>query len=244
MKTGNILRTIGSITKKESLANVSGDIIKNTTVAEADKPYSHYYGQLPEKTKPNSLFIFTENEYSLEEALRYTQNIEFCSKNQVNVASAIIYFAEHTVPALRIRNFPDYQHIPNLQHCYIEQKVKLIKHTIPSKEFIIKVTKCFTLEDVGDGYFFDLNEANEGYFIVPEYPEFTEFESLIQKIRNNSSCSLFDAAMGGLIINGKVFNIVRIYSEHITIDMLKLIRKEALRWMERKNKVKPLPNII
>ncbi|HZH72070.1 MAG TPA: hypothetical protein VFD91_06240, partial [Mariniphaga sp.] len=82
------------------------------------------------------------------------------------------------------------------------------------------------------------------YFIVPEYPEFTEFESLIQKIRNNSSCSLFDAAMGGLIINGKVFNIVRIYSEHITIDMLKLIRIEALRWMERKNKVKPLPNII
>ena len=117
MKTGNILRTIGSITKKESLANVSGDIIKNTTVAEADKPYSHYYGQLPEKTKPNSLFIFTENEYSLEEVLRYTQNIEFCSKNQVNVASALIYFAEHTVPALRIRNFPDYQANFDLEDC-------------------------------------------------------------------------------------------------------------------------------
>ena len=244
MKTGIILRTFGSITKKESLAYYLGEKIKNATVAEADKPYSDYYGQMPEKTKPNSLFFFTEEEYSLEDAIRFTQNIEFCSKNQVNIGSAKIYFPEHTSPALRIRNFPDYKHIPDLQRCYIQQGIKFIKRTIPSEEAIIKVEKCFNLEDAGNGYYFDLNEPNEGYFIVPEYPEFNEFEILIQDIRNNSSCPLFDAAMGGLIINAKVYNIVRIYSEHISLDMLMQIRKEALKWFERKNKVKPLPDIF
>ena len=243
MKTGNILRTCGSITKKESLANFPGPKLKNTTVAEADRPYSYYYGQIPDKPKPNSLFLFTEKEYALEEALRFTQNIDICSRNQVNAASAMIYWSEHKMPALRIRNFPDYQHVQMLQECYVKQGVKFARKNLPHFETIIKVSKCFNMEDAGDGYFFDLDEENEGYFIIPGFPEFNEFELLIQNVRNNSSCSLFDAALGGLIINGKVFDIIRIYSGQINMEMLKTIRKEALRWLEVKNKVHPVHGI-
>ena len=115
MKSGNFIETIGSITKKESLINYVGEKMKNTTVLEADKPYSDYYGQTPRKTGPHSLFLVTENTYALEEALRFTQNIGMCSKYHINAASAAIYYPDLTVSAIRIRNFPDYNQIHLLQ---------------------------------------------------------------------------------------------------------------------------------
>lgn len=238
MKTRKILIVCGSITKKESLIYFKGNKLDNTTIAEADQPYSNYYGQIPDKPRPNSLFLFTELEYSLEEVLRLTQNIDICAKNQVNVASAVLYINKHRLPAIRIRNFPDYEHIKMLQQCYTEQGVMFSKRSLPDKEAIIKVNKCFWLEDAGDGYFLDLDEENEGYITFPYYPEMSEFEILIQNIRNNSSCSLFDAALGGLIIDGKVKDIIRIYTGHLNLDILKCIMKEALKWTEVKNKVK------
>jgi hypothetical protein len=217
--------------------------LENTTIAEADKPYSNYYGVIPDKPKPNSLFLFTEIEYSLEESLRFTRNIDICSKNKVNAASAIINIHNQKLPAIRIRNFPDYVHLKMLQECYRAQGVKFDKRIIPKGEAEIKVTKCFTLIDAGDGFFFDLDEENEGYFTIPYYPGITEFETLLHNIRNNSSCSLFDAALGGLIINGQVTDIIRIYSGCLNPDLLKCIREEALKWMSANAKKSSLQGI-
>lgn len=243
METGKILRICGSITKKESLACLTGTTLENTSVAEADQPYSNYYGHIPQKPEPNSLFLLTETEYSLEEALRFTQNIDICAKNRVNAASALIFAHGHRLPAIRIRNFPDYQHLRMLQECYLAQGVKFAKRNILLKEAIIKVNKCFSLEDAGDGYFLDLDEPHEGYFTIPHYPELKEFETLIQDVRNNTSCSLFDAAFGGFIIEGKVLNIVRIYSGHLNIEMLKCIKEGTFRRMETTSKAQQLEGI-
>lgn len=237
MKTGITLKICGSITKKESLVYLTGNKLENTTIAEADQPYSNYYGQVPKKPEPNSLFLFTEMEYSLEEALRFTQNIDICAKNKVNAASAIIYSAHHKLPAIRIRNFPDYQHLKMLQECYEAQGVKFVKRNIPEKEPIIKVNKCFSLQDAGEGYFLDLDEPHEGYFTIPYYPELKEFEALIQNVRNNTSCSLFDAAFGGLVIKGKVVDIVRIYSGHLNFELLKCLKEETFKWIKPTTKI-------
>src|SRR5690554_6582773 len=221
MKPGEILRVCGSITKKESLSSFNGVKLENTTVAEADQPYSDYYGQVPEKPRPNSLFLFTGEEYSLEECLRYTQNIEICSSNRVNAASAIVYASNIRLPAIRIRNFPDYQHIGMLQQCYRTQGISFVKRNLPMTETWIKVSKCFNIRVAEADIFFDLDNENEGYFTIPHAPDMESFEILMQNIRNNSSYTLFDAAYGGLIINGKVFDIIRIYSGHIDLDGMK-----------------------
>ncbi len=243
MKTGNKLKVCGSVTKKESLVYLTGNILENTTIAEADQPYSNYYGQIPKKPDPNSLFLFTEVEYSLEEALRFTQNIDICAKNKVNAASAFIYSTSFRIPAIRIRNFPDYKHLGMLQQCYQEQGVDFVKRNIPENEPVIKVYKCFWLEDAGDGFYLDLDEKHEGYFTIPYYPDLSEFEILFQNIRNNSSCSLFDAAYGGLIIDGRVVDIIRIYSWHLNLELLKCIRKEALKWMKPNSNTSHLQGI-
>ncbi len=57
MKTNNLIKVCGSITKKESMASVTYNILKNTCVAEANFPYSGYYGSVPEQADLNSLFL-------------------------------------------------------------------------------------------------------------------------------------------------------------------------------------------
>jgi hypothetical protein len=231
MKPGKTLKVCGSITKKESLAKFTGSVLDHTTVAEADHPYSGYYGRIPDKPKPNSLFLFTERYFTLEEALRLTQNIDICAKNKVNVASAIFLLKNHRVPAIRIRNFPDYQHVGMLQQCYINQGVRFSRKVDLENEAVVTVNKCFLLKSTDDGLYSDKNEKNEGYIKVPKRLELLKFEELFQNVRNNSNCLLFDAAMGGFIIDGFVEDIIRIYSDHLNTDLLKCIKTQILKWM-------------
>lgn len=231
MESDKSIKVCGSITKKESLALITSNILEHTVVAEANMPYANYYGKIPDKPEPNSLFLFTERFYTLEEALRLTQNIDICAKNKVNTASAVFLIHGNRVPAIRIRNFPDYKHLKMLQECYLKLGVKFARKVQVEKEPEVTVSKCFFLEDNEDGIFFDKNEPHEGYIMLPKRPDLAEFEELMKKVRNNSDCLFFDAAIGGLIINGKVYDMMRVYSEHLDLKMLHCIQSEILKWI-------------
>ncbi len=231
MKPEKTLKVCGSITKKEPLAPITSNILEHTVVAEANMPYSNYYGRVPDKPQPNSLFLFTERFYTLEEALRLTQNIDICAKNQVNTASAVFLLHGHHVPAIRIRNFPDYKHLQMLQECYNKLGVKFARKVQLEKEAVVTVSKCFALENAGDGIYLDKQLPNEGYILLPKRPGIPEFEELMSKVRNNSSCMFFDAAIGGFILNGHVDDMMRVYSGHLDLNLLNCIKKEVLKWI-------------
>lgn len=229
MKSKDILKICGSITKTESLVRIKDNVLNNTFVAEANLPYSNYYGRIPGKKKPNSLFFFTEKYYSLEESLRFTQSIEICAKNDINVASAIMQFRNICHPAIRIRNFPDYKNLEQLQQCYIDQGVKFARKINLEPETLVTVSKCFEIKKIDDDIFLDLDEKNEGYIVISKYLDYNQFKQLIEAVRNNGNCRTFDAAMGGLIIEGKAINIIRIYSGKMDIDLLKCVKNEVAR---------------
>lgn len=231
MKPKKKLKVCGSITKKESLAKITSNIMEHTIVVEANQPYSNYYGKIPEKPEPNSLFLFTERYFTLEEALRFTQNIDICAKNKVNVASAVFLFLNIRVPAIRIKNFPDYQHIKMLQECYVKLGVDFARKVAFEKEALLTVTKCFSLTCIDEGLYLDNENKNEGYITVPKRFEFHEFTELMKTVKNNSECMFFDAAMGGLIVDGRVEEMLRIYSGHLSLDLLKCIKKEISKWI-------------
>lgn len=234
MKPENILKVCGSITKKESLIQLKESTLKHTFVAEANLPYANYYGRVPASGKPNSLFLFTDRYYTLEESLRFTQNIDICAKNEVNVASAFMQFKTHRYPAIRIRDFPDYEHLKMLEECYIDQGVKFARKITMEPEALVTVNKCFFLEEKENEFFLDLNEKDEGYITVSKYLDPESFESLMHDVWNNANCRAFDAAMGGFIIDGRVINIIRIYSEHLDMKTLHCIheevRKQMIKW--------------
>ncbi len=198
---------------------------ENTCVAEADKPYANYYGKVPEKNAvPNSFFLFTQRYYSLEEILRFTQKIDSCYLKNVNVASSLLNFSSQQMAAMRIKFFPDYEHLNQLQNCYIRQGVEFKRKFQLEKTALVQIHKCFVLEEVESRIFLDQTEKDKAYIALPTLLNYDEFSDLITNVRNNSNCSLFDAALAGIIIHSKLTDMIRIYAENITIDLLRCIK--------------------
>ena len=237
MKANQQILVCGSIVKKESITSIDSHIIANTCVAEANLPYSLYYGNRPEKSKPNSIFLFTKRFYSLEEVLRVTQNIDSCLVKKLNVASAVFNFKNGQVPAIRIKNFPDYMHLGELQNCFIKFKVDFEKKFPLANEALIRINKCFVLEEIESGIFLDKLEENKGYIALPQLINHDEFRAIIQNIRNNSDCGIFDVAKASIIINSGLTDIVRIYSEKMDTILLRSVKEEIEKVLLQKSTV-------
>ena len=225
MKTPTLLSVCGSITKKESLLPVTYNILENTYVAEANMPYSGYYGTVPGQATPNSLFLFTTHYYSLEEVLRFVRNIESCYMENVNIASASLDFAGSTFFAIRVKYFPKHEHIHLLQSCFMKEGVEFVRKVRLPDVATVKVVKCFVLEEIGKGIYIDNKEDHKGYITISKQITDSEFSNALIDIRNNTDCKLFDAAMGAMIIESKAIDLVRIYSENLNEQLLKCIKE-------------------
>lgn len=224
METKNILKVCGSITKKESLVPITANILEHTWVEEANLPYAHYYGQVPEKPKSNSLFLFTSKYYSLEEVLYSVQNINSCFNQKLNIASATLEINNKQYPAIRIKDFPDYKQLHLLQKCLMQQDIVWAQklHFITEAKAIIN--KCFELEQIEENIYIDLIEENKGYIFLEKSINRNNFEKTILKIKQNSNCMFFDAVPGGLIIESQSKDIVRIFSENLNHELLRCIK--------------------
>lgn len=227
MNRNRIIRVYGSITKKESVVAIKSGILENTFVAEANMPYSGYYGNVPGETKPNSLFLFTECCYSLEEILRFSQKSDTCLMKKINLATGMLCFENHHYPVIRVKNFPDYDHLSELQKCFIRQGVNFGRKVQMEKEATIRINKCFELEEAGEGIYFDLVEKDKGYVMVNRLLSQEEFDDLILKIRNNSACHLFDAVKCGIIMDSEVKEMIRIFAERLDVKQLDCIKNAA-----------------
>jgi hypothetical protein len=227
MKKERIIRVCGSIIKKEPMIPLKVNLLEDTCIAEANSPYSNYYGNVPQNSNPNSLFLFTTCCYTLEEVLRFAQKSNSCLMQNINLASAVISFQHHHYPAIRIKNFPDYTHLPEIQKCMIQQGVEFAKKVQVEKEALIRVNKCFILEETAPGLYFDLVEKDKGYIMVERLLNENEFETMIDTIKNNSNCRLFDAVKCGIIHNAEVFEMIRIYTEKLDLSILKCIQEQV-----------------
>lgn len=227
MKTDQLIHVCGSIIKEESIVPVTTHIAEHSVVAEANKPYSDYYGIAPFNmpTKPNSLFLFTAQYYLLEEVLRFARLIDMCCLQNLNIAVSVLNFGDDHYPAIRIKNFPDYQKIEKLQQCFMEQGVEFARKVHLKETAVIKTKKCFALDKIGDSLYIDHQQSKTGYVVLPRLMNNDEYNEVIAKIRNSLNTPLFDAVRGAIILDGIVTDIVRVYSEHIGIDLLKMIQK-------------------
>jgi hypothetical protein len=239
MKKNRTIRVCGSIIKKESLVPLRVNHMENTVVAEANLPYSNYYGNVPQNPKPNSLFLFTACFYTLEEVLRFAQKTDSCLMQNINLATAVINFKNNRYPAIRIKNFPDYEHLPEIQKCLMEQGVEFARKVQLEKEAEMRINKCFVLEKIEKGLYMDKVEKDKGYVLVNKLLTMDEFEELIILVRNNSFCHLFDAVKCSVIIHSEVRELIRIYAENLNVSLLKCISEEVQRLIPRKIKADP-----
>jgi len=228
MKTKQFIQICGSIIKEESIAPIKANIAKNTYVAEADKPYSNYYGIAPFNmpTKPNSLFLFTIPYYSLQEVLRFAQLINLSCMQSLNIATSVLEFPSDHYPAIRIKNFPDYKMIHKLQECFMEQGVEFIKKAHIDKSAIIRTNKCFSLEKLEKNIYIDHLQEKTAYIALSKLISQDYYLQVVADIKNNSDCPMFDAARGAILFDSQITDIIRIYSGHLDLEMLKYIQNK------------------
>lgn len=220
----NQLTLSGSISKKEILVPIEANILENTFVTEATTPYANYYGSVPQKAKPNSLFFFTKKFYYLEEILSFSQSLEKCLLDQINIASSYIQFKNKQYPAIRIKNFPDYSQLTILQQCFISHGVELTPKLIINGEVETRVNKLFCLDEIEPNIFLDLIEDHKGYFVCEKKILPKDFDEIISRVKNNTECKLFDTVQGEILKNGKVIEIIRIFSEGLDLQMLQCLK--------------------
>ncbi len=228
MKTKNNIHVCGSILKKESIATIAINILPSTTVVEANLPYAHYYGNRPEMAKPNSLFLFTEPFYSLEEILWFSQRIDKCFMKDVNVAASVLSFPLKQVAAIRVKNFPAYDHLQQLQECFAKQGVQFSKKFQPAKEAIVRTSKSFVLQEVEEEIYLDRVETDKGYVVLSTLISQDDFDEFISEFRYNSNCQLFDAVKASIIFGSELTDVARIYSENLNLELLRSIKKSFL----------------
>lgn len=230
------MKTIGTITKTESLIPIDYNVLKHTCVLEANQPYADYYGLTPTESKPHSILLITNCFYSLDEIINITKGIKVCfSKHEnLDVASAIIDFTNHYNYAIRVRDFPEYKHIHWLQSCYISKGVSFTKKIENLNSAKITVCKQFNVDEYKEGIYLDKNNRSKGYITIPEHITETDFSEFLVYVRNNKSCELFDAVMGTMEINSNPTEILRIYAENFTPELLVCIKKTFTKLVENK----------
>lgn len=220
------LHVCGSIIKQEVLSQIKSNILPDTFVAEAPHPYADYYGRFPEKAKPNSIFLFTRKLYLLEDVLDLKKSTANCKLDDLNLAIALIDINEKQYPAIRLKFFPDYERLHELQECFLKQGIQFAHPTHISGTHHASIHKLFKLDEIGEGIFIDLIEANKGYFMIDRSIDPNEFNDIHTFIRNNGACRLFDAEQGKILLNGKVQHLVRVYAEGIDRTLLQCIQKQ------------------
>jgi len=228
MKTQILIQICGAIIKEESIVPIKANIMEHTFVAEANMPYANYYGVAPFNmpTKPNSLFLFTDHYYTLEEALRFAQLIDLCGMQNLNIAVSVLEFSGGNYPAIRIKNFPDYKMIHKLQECFAEQGVKFAKKVLIGNSAVIKTNKYFSLEKIDENIYLDHLQEKTGYVALSKLISQDYFSEVINTIRNNTNCPMFDAARGAIVLDSRITDIIRIYSGHLDVDLLKCIQNK------------------
>ncbi|GAB4278753.1 MAG: hypothetical protein Kow0068_02520 [Marinilabiliales bacterium] len=223
----NTIEVCGTILKEELLSSLNQNIIPNTCVLEDIEPFPGYYGNAPINKQPCCVFIMLSRHYSYEEILKATKSIKSYFPHPFSASKAEIQFYNTIYHGIRIRHIISFDIIPELQKCYINENLKLRgKKVNVNSTALIKIIKTFKLNEIEDGIYMDLTEKEFGYFEIEQNPSWKLFENQIKKLKYNWSKQRFDCALGSLFRFDGIKNIIRIYSENISWELLKEIKEQ------------------
>lgn len=218
----------GSLIKEETLVSIEKKILPNTFVLEATDPfpgYYEYYQGIPKDVRPYYIYFVTDRKYNLEEFTRITQNIMSVFGHRFHAAIGTIKIYNETYPIIRIRRLTEYDQIKELQSCYVKEGIRFRSQpgTPVKVKAIIFLDKFFALDKLEEGYFFDHVEPNHGYFIIPKNITWKQFELITKQVKYNIELLHFDASKGIFYENFKVYDMIRVYAENLTLELLKEI---------------------
>lgn len=221
-----LIETIGYIKKEQNLTTVENNIIPGTLVLESIHPFPGYHGEnLPEKSKPRSLFLVVSKDYTFEEIARITKKIKQSFQYDFNASIGNIYFKTTSYTCIRIKYLKSFTFLSELQGLYQDYGIKFAKQKMIDSKGLIIIHKHFLLDEIEDGVYNDLEEDSKFYIELSKDLPWDLFKEYTFNIKNNLDNSDFDAAEGVFYRKQGIVEVVRLYICEGEMDKIRTIRK-------------------
>ncbi len=235
MEANIVYEKFGGLLKEEPLSCLDDSILlPNTCVLEAIAPFLGYYNEVPGSSRPLYLYLILEGTCTFEKVLRATLNIKKRFEYPFDAVAGTVTLFGLQNPAIRIRNLAEFAHIGLLQKAYLDEGIVFKRkiRKVNNETALINLAKFFYLEPIGELAFMDKSQPHHGYFIIPRYIAWDEFKELTKEVKFDTSLLLFDSVTAFFYDNQSITELIRVYRENLTNDMLMAIRDRYLKLLK------------
>lgn len=213
--------------KEEPLSTIERDLTEaNSCVLESVSPFFGYYHDGPMAQPEPHVYCVLDGFYSIMEVARAAENINAQRNHPFDVATGTLQMGKETCHILRIKHISNYIEIADIQAGFMCAGIRFKprRRQIDSRMTEIRLFKFIYLYPPEDGVFMDARNPGMGYFVLPRHVKWEDFKPLTNEVKNDTSILYFDAARISSYHKGGIQEMVRIYKEHLTSDMLQAIR--------------------
>jgi len=227
MEQNKQFEVFGTLTKMETVFTIDQKIKPGTLVFEALRPFPGYYSDSPMSVKPVYLYLALEEQFTLIDIIRASQKVQLEFNAPFDAGKGFVEVYNEKYNVLRIRHLRDYDLVEKLQQSYTANGIRFLHKTkkLKDERVKIRIIKFFSMEEIAEDIFLDRKEKNHAYIKIPRYLNWNQFEEVTNKVTYNWMESKFDAAKGVFYHDGKLHEVVRIYSNKIGSEYLKELRK-------------------
>ena len=227
MKNSKHCELFGSLEKVETFSTLKSNIISGSLAFESLAPFMGYYHANPGLNSPIYIYLTMNSTVPVFDVARATAKVKAKTGIDFDAAKGFIKFNDRFYNVIRIRHIESFSQILPIQEAYAEFGISPVMFNGNWKNVNVDVqlSKVFCLNELSENIYIDACEANHYYVSIPALLTFNEFVELTRKVKNNWLGAKFDAAKTSFLRKDEVKEAVRIYSENITDDDLKEIRK-------------------
>jgi len=230
----NIIQTVGTLTKKETLGTVQNELNCNILMLESQQPFPGYHGStVPDLKEPDSLFALTSGEYSSEFIIRTVQDIHREIDYGFSATPGTIQFKNGLSEVIRFKGLA-YDKVGEVIRKFTAAGIAFKRHrTISPYSSIIKIRKFFKVEKIDTRIFHDLFEVDTYYLQIPVLLEWDVFEKMTTTIKYNLDNNKFDAAQTSVYYEKGIMDLIRVYDTDTSIERLNFILGKYMEAIKR-----------
>jgi len=219
MTTSNVLSGSGSIFKRELVRNAKIKSLKNYMILESVDPFP----EARQRHKSN----FVKFYYIPIIANKLDQDTKISAKSAESrmgeeLASALgdITIGDTTYHAIRLRNVSS-SALPSIIKAYEYEGITMASSGENIKDYAhIQIDKFFHLEEIQQGLYIDLDDAQIGYVETSRKLQWEELEEITNKVKDEAEHANFDRALGTISKHGKKIEVIRIYAPNMNEAIL------------------------
>lgn len=220
----------GSLRKIEPLTQITDDsVIPGTLAFECPAPFPGYYNMQEKQTIPLYVYFILNDYMHLDDFLATSQKVIPQFGEKCSATLAAISPDDEKLYAIRVKDLEDYGKLRKLHEAFAAEGVvfkKSNKKYSKLQDVHIRIKKFYKMSVLEDGFYCDKMDEHHGYFEIKEHLTMEEFVPIAKQVNYNIDVIDFDAALACYYEDFRVHDMVRIYTESISSDLLKQIKAE------------------